>query len=117
MPKALKILCLAQVGLNPFSHSGKQLSCREWPVRLLDIGGQLFDSDSHSNWSPNCHLKVGSGLVAIGEPGASQRVQTGLGGFHSYRMMSMPLRNFGKSFKLPQSKELMPYKIYKKENI
>ena len=29
----------------------------------------------------------------------------------------MPLKAFGKSFKLPQSKELMPYKIYKKEHI
>ena len=35
----------------------------------------------------------------------------------SYRMMSMPLKAFGKAFKLSQSKELMPYKIYKKENI
>jgi hypothetical protein len=35
----------------------------------------------------------------------------------SYRMIPMPLRDFGSCFNLTQSKEIMPYKLYTEENI
>ena len=35
----------------------------------------------------------------------------------SYSIISMPLKNFGKCFKLEQAKEILPYKLYNKENI
>ena len=31
----------------------------------------------------------------------------------TYKMISMPLADFGKSFKLDQAKEVMPYKLYR----
>jgi hypothetical protein len=35
----------------------------------------------------------------------------------SYNLISMPLRNFGKTFKLDTEKEVMPYSVYTHENI
>ena len=35
----------------------------------------------------------------------------------SCKIIQMPLKDFGKSFKLDVHKEVMPYKIYTKENI
>lgn len=35
----------------------------------------------------------------------------------TYKIIPMPLRSFGKCFKLDQKKEVMPYKIYNKKNL
>ena len=35
----------------------------------------------------------------------------------SYKLITMPLRNFGKCFKLTQDKEVMPYGLYTANNI
>ena len=35
----------------------------------------------------------------------------------SLKLINMPLRNFGNSFKLSVEKEIMPYSIYTEENI
>ena len=32
-------------------------------------------------------------------------------------MINMPLHDFGKSFKLEDEKEIMPYNVYTKENL
>ena len=35
----------------------------------------------------------------------------------SYKLIPMPLRDFGKCFKLDVSKEVMPYNVYTYENV